>query len=130
MDLAYTEMAYFVTYLYPLLTLAVRRVPKTEQRSLNLVAFDNHPTCDLVVLSSFPKTILTHDTKGWKHIVNMCVYGERFTTLTLIRTSCSVFGSDFYIEKHFVFRPWVRLFYREKLTIPYLAYVTLLTFCD
>ena len=56
------------------LTLAVRRVLKTEQRSLNLVAFDNHPTCDLVVLSSFLKTILTHDTKGWKHSVNICVH--------------------------------------------------------
>ena len=104
-----------------LLTLAVRRVPKTEQRSLNLVAFDNHPTCDLVVLSSFPKTILTHDTKGWKHIVNMCVYGERFTTLTLIRTSCSVFGSDFYREKIFVFRFWVRLLYREIFRVPFLG---------
>ena len=82
------------------LTLAVCRVPKMEHRSRNLVAFDNQPTCGLVVLNSFPKTILTHDTKGWTHIVHICVYGEKFTTLTSICTSCSVFGSDFYIEKN------------------------------
>ena len=63
------------------------------------MAFDNQLTYDFVILSNPQKIISTHDTRGWKHIVDLCVYGDPFTTLTPIHKTCSVFGSDFYIEK-------------------------------
>ena len=68
-----------------LLLLPVCRVPFSEQLSK---LFDKQPTYDLLILSNPRNIILTHDTIGWKHIVDLCVCGEKFTTLPPIYMSC------------------------------------------
>jgi len=84
------------------LTLDVRCVLKKQQLSLNSVAFDNQPTYDLVVLSNLPKNILTHDIKGWKHIVYMYIQWKPVKVNTSGRENVLTLSEVDLIHRHIV----------------------------